>query len=370
MIQEPQSPVRAGLEPTLLIFPATHPDGLQFIEALRDRGENFVAATSEWSAQTAREVDELIVLPYVHEPTFQARFLNLLEQRNITRIYAPVAAVHSWLSHFIEKNRVPVRLIGLSPIQREQSRFQKLKAKVAGYRGFIDDCAGGASDLSDLEIAAVLRLASTIYGESNEEKIAAMMAIFSSAPKGDVIEIGTLVGKSVAVLLWLARRYQVGNVLSIDPWRTDAATQHDSPETVRVHMISEWDFGLVPEIFITNLLQLGGGCFNYLQQESEQGFQTFQRDRAIESQAFGRIGYQGRISVIHIDGNHDYDKVKLDCDLWLPLMAEDGWLILDDYQWIHGDGPRRVGDALLVEYANNIERSFTCGKALFVKFHP
>ena len=366
----PKSSPHAAREPALLVFPATHPDGMEYIEALQDRGENVVAATSEWNAQIARMLDELVILPYVHEPDFQERFVKLIQERNITRIYAPVAAVHTWLEHFLEKHHVQVHLIGLSPIQRELSRFQKLKAKVSGYRRFIDDCAGGASDLSDLEIATVLRLAGTIYGESNEEKIAAMMAIFATAPEGDVVEIGTLVGKSVAVLLWLAKRYRVGNVLSIDPWRADAATQNDSPETVRVHMINEWDFAVVPEICITNLLQLGTGCFNYLQMESEQGFREYQQSRAVQSEAFGRVDYRGSISVIHIDGNHDYDKVKLDCDLWLPLIAKDGWLILDDYQWIHGDGPRRVGDTLLLEYANNIERSFTCGKALFVKFRP
>jgi hypothetical protein len=86
------------------------------------------------------------------------------------------------------------------------------------------------------------------------------------------------------------------------------------------------------------------------------------------SQAFGQVDYQGKIAVIHIDGNHDYAKVKLDCELWLPLMAPDGWLILDDYLWVHGDGPHRVGDAILERRTQDIERAFVCGKALFVKF--
>ncbi|MFA7240222.1 MAG: class I SAM-dependent methyltransferase [Sulfuricellaceae bacterium] len=355
-------------EPAILVFPATHPDGREYLEAARERDENVTAASSEWDAELAGEIGELIVLPYVHEPTFPDRFLELVGKRNITRVYAPVAAVYSWLARFISENNLAIRLVGGSPVKREMARFNRLMDKVANYRRFIDECAGGASDLSDLEIAAVFRLAGNIYGESNEHKIAAMMAIFSSAPTGDVIEIGSLVGKSAAVLAWLAKRYRIGNVLAIDPWLQETSTQHDAPDTVRVDMVREWEHEMLPRDLVVNLLPVGLGGFNYLRQESATGFELFRENHTVRSQAFGRVDYQGKIAIIHIDGNHDYAKVKQDCDLWLPLMAQDGWLILDDYLWVHGDGPRRVGDALLERRAHDIERAFVCGKALFVKF--
>lgn len=355
-------------EPATLVFPATHPDGQDYIEAARERDEHVLAATSEWDAELASEIGELLVLPYVNEQTFPARFLPLLRECNITRVYAPVAAVYSWLDRFISENSLPIRLIGHSPIKREMARFYGLMHKVANYRRFIDDCAGGRSGLSDLEIAAVFRMAGNIYGESNEHKIAAMMAIFSSAPKGDVVEIGSLVGKSASVLAWLARRYRIGNILAIDPWQSDAATQHDSPETVRVDMVGEWEYEILPQDLAINLLPVGLGSFNYLRLESARGFEAFRSSHTVVSNEFGQVDYQGRIAVIHIDGNHDYTQVRQDCELWLPLLAEDGWLILDDYLWAHGDGPHRVGDALLEQRAREIERSFVCGKALFVKF--
>lgn len=356
------------LEQAILVFPATHPDGQKYLEAARERDESFVAASSEWDAELAEEIGELVVLPYVYEPTFPRFFLELVRERNITRVYAPVAAVYSWLDRFISENNLAIRLVGGSPIKREMERFNKLMFKVANYRHFIDECAEGASALSDLEIAAVFRMAGNIYGESNEHKIAAMMAIFSSAPKGDIIEIGSLVGKSAAVLALLARRYQIGNVLSIDPWQSETATQHDSPDTVRVDMVGEWEYEMLPQDFVINTLPIGLGSFNYLRQESSKGFEIFRENHIVVSQAFGQVDYQGRIAVIHIDGNHDYAQVKQDCELWLTLMMPDGWLILDDYLWVHGDGPRRVGDALLERRAQNIERAFVCGKALFVKF--
>jgi hypothetical protein len=356
------------LEQAVLVFPATHPDGLAYLETARERGESVVAASSVWDAELADQATELVVLPYVHDHSFPARFLELVKQRNISRVYAPVAAVYSWLERFISEHGLAIGLVGGSPIKQEMARFNRLMSKVANYRQFIDTCAGGTSDLNDLEIAAVFRMASKIYGESNEQKIAAMMAIFFSAPKGDVVEIGSLVGKSASVLALLARRYCIGNVLSVDPWQSAAATQHDSPDTVRVHMVGEWEYEMLPQDFVINTLPIGLGSFNYLRLESAKGFAAFQENSTVVSAAFGRVDYQGRIAVIHIDGNHDYVQVKQDCDLWLSLMAPDGWLILDDYVWAHGDGPLRVGDALLIQRARDIERSFVCGKALFVKF--
>ena len=356
--------------PATLVFPATHPDGLKYLAAAHERGECVVAATSEWSSEVAATTGELLLLPYVHDTSFAAAFLNLLKDQAIGRVYAPVAAVHSWLNRFIAERQLSVRLVGESPIQREVGRFRQLMTTVTSYRGFIDDCAGDDSGLTDLEIGAVFRMADHIYGESSEEKIAAMMAIFSSAPKGDVIEIGSLAGKSASVLTLLAKRYAIGNVLAIDPWQSEAATQHDSPDTVRIHMVGEWEYEMLPKNFTINMIPTGLGCFNYLQCASENGFEKYQSGHTVTSKEFGTIEYQGAIAVIHIDGNHDYEKVKLDCKLWLPLLAQNGWLILDDYLWAHGNGPHRVGNDLLVNREAEIERSFVCGKALFVKFRP
>ncbi len=351
-----------------LVFPAGHADGLKYLEAARENEQNVVAASSEWDSQLAIEIGELISLPYVYEPEFPNCFLKLVQLRNIAQVYAPVAAVHAWLERFISSNNLRIRLVGESPSQREMNHARKLNGKVVRYRDFIDQCAGGASDLSNIEIASVFNMASHIYGESNENKIAAMMAIFSSAPKGDVVEIGSLAGKSASVLAFLSRRYQVGNVVAIDPWQLESATQHDSPDIVRVHMVGEWEYEILQQRFLLNILPIGLGVLNYLRQESAKGFELFKENLSIVSPEFGRTEYQGKIAVIHIDGNHDYSKVKLDCELWLPLLMMNGWLILDDYVWAHGDGPRRVGDALLEHRASSIERAFVCGKALFVKF--
>jgi len=102
--------------------------------------------------------------------------------------------------------------------------------------------------------------------------------------------------------------------------------------------------------------------------ESEKGFYKYKQDLSATTQTFGTVTYSGKIFVLLIYGNHDNEKVALDCELWLTLLEVNGWLILDAYFWIHGDGPYRVGNDLLKGESDSIERSFVCGKALFIKF--
>jgi hypothetical protein len=353
---------------SILVFPATHPAGRDYFEAAKERGEQVIAASSIRDVELEAELGQLLHLPNVYEADFAQRFLELVQQYHVSSVYAPVTAVYSWLEKFIRNHAVQIRLIGDSPVRREVDRFNRLKDKAGRYKKFIDACAHGRNELSVLEIASIFKAANAIYGESNDQKIAAMMAIFSSAPKGDVIEIGSLVGKSAAVLALLARRYHIGHVLAVDPWLPAPALQHDSPDIVRANMLIDEDWETFPENFTVNTLPAGLGILNYLRHESAKGFEAFRNHPEVSSPVFGTVRYTGQASVIHIDGNHDYSQVKQDCELWLRLLAPDGWLIVDDYQWAHGDGPYRVGNALLIERANDIERSFVCGKALFIKF--
>jgi hypothetical protein len=357
-----------GYENSILVFPATHPAGRDFVEEAQERGENVVCASSVPDEELREELGQLLQLPHVHEADFQHQFLEVVRSYRVSRVYAPVAAVYSWLEQFIRKTNAPIRLIGDSPITREMSRFNKLMGKAGRYAKFIDACADGHNELSVLEIASIFKTASHIYGESNDHKIAAMMAIFSTAPKGDVIEIGSLAGKSAGVLALLARRYRIGHVLAVDPWLLGPATQHDSPDTIKGDLMKEWDYETLPQNFTINLLPAGLGTLNYLRLESVKGFEAFRNCPEVTNPIFGKVCYQGQSAVIHIDGNHDYSQVRQDCDLWLQVMAPDGWLILDDYLWVHGDGPYRVGNELLIERACDIERAFVCGKALFIKF--
>ena len=144
---QPTETIEVGShESAILVFPATHPAGRDFVEVAQERGEKVIAASSVLDAELEEELGHLLRLPHVHEPDFPSRFLELLETYRVSTIYAPVAVVYSWLDKFIRAENIPVRLIGESPVKREMSRFNRLMERAGRYKNFIDDCTGGRKD--------------------------------------------------------------------------------------------------------------------------------------------------------------------------------------------------------------------------------
>ena len=191
--------------------------------------------------------------------------------------------------------------------------------------------------------------------------------VMSSAPAGDVIEIGCLMGKSAFVLSYASQLYGLGALLTVDPWDFGEAIQENSPTSLK-EMAQVWDFEVLREGFFINTLQTLHAQHVHLRKPSEHAFEDYDREGDLWDLRGRSVPYLRKISTIHIDGNHDYESVKLDCELWLTRVQAGTWLILDDYIWAHGDGPYRVGNALLENEWHRIRRSFVCGKALFVQF--
>jgi hypothetical protein len=353
---------------TTLIFPCSVPAGERYAEAARQRDEKVVAASSLKYDVTAQKFDTWVYLPSVHDEHFARRLNQIITEYRVNRVYCPVAGAYIVLQRMVADGRLAVPLLGEMPILRHMREHRKLMADAEVQHAFIQQASEGRSPLLPIEIAAVMRQSLGIYGESDETKIAAMMAIFADAPKGDIVEIGVLTGRSACVLALMAQRHEIGPVLAVDSWNAPAAIQRDSPTVVQ-DLVDEWgDVSVAFESFVVSLLPIvKESAFNFLAMPSQQAHATWLRQRQVETKYFGNVRYSGTISVLHIDGNHDYAFVREDCALWLPHLAPGGWLVLDDYVWLHGDGPRRVGDELL-QRARDIQRAFVCGKALFIKF--
>jgi hypothetical protein len=354
-----------------LIFPSSVPAAALYAKEARGRGEPVVASSSVSYDQTAGNFDTWFLLPSVHDPNFPQQLAEAIATHDIARIFCPVLVAYVALRRLAAEGVLSIPVIGEIPIHRALTRHRDLMADAEAYHAFIGAVAEGRSPLSLIEVASLLRHAGDIFGETGDSKIAAMMAVFADVPRGDVVEIGVLAGRSAYVLAWLARRHQTGAVLAVDPWDTAAARQNETPDDFRA-ALDEWAH-VVPledffESFVVSLLPIAGeDRFNYLAVDSTAAHRTWSTQRRVESPHFGAVSYAGAISVLHIDGNHDYAHVRDDCALWLPHMLSGGWLILDDYVWFHGDGPHRVGDELLAEMGTRVERAFVCDKALFVK---
>lgn len=350
-----------------LVFPAVTQTAVDYLMAARHSGEQVVCAASVANDEIAAECGGLHRLPSIYDDDFAPVFLALVEEQSVGRLFCPVASVHNFMRRFITSHRINIELIGQSPIRQQVEQHRQLMDRARRLLPLVELCANGAPSLSLLEVAGMLRQASLIYGESNDDKLAAMMGIFASTPAGDVVEIGSLMGRSASVLLYLAWRYRIGPVLTIDPWRPDAAIQRGSPTEFN-SLVDEWDFEVLSEGFMVNMIPFRTDDHAHMRLASENAFKVYANGEAILSPMGGRVAYVGKIAAIHIDGNHDYDCVKKDCELWLGRMLPGSWLILDDYIWSHGDGPYRAGNELLHDQPDRIECAFVCGKALFVKF--
>lgn len=353
---------------SLLVFPATVEAGIEIPEMILDRGERLILASSVLDRlEVGDAAHEVHRLPSIHQPDFEAGLAALIERFNVRRIYCSVASVFAQLDKLVGAGRLAVTLIGDSPQKRTIASHKNLAARAQRLFAFSAVCCEpfSAQDLHDFK--ALLLLTRQIYGETNDDKLAALFAIMTCAVPGDIVEVGALMGRSAVALGYLSHLNKVGPVLAVDPWSQVNAVQTDSPQLIQT-LAQAWNLDDVFEIFLTNLHFLPRGTANYLRATSEEAAKLYGRDCVVESPELGRTQYSGAISVLHIDGNHDYQAVLQDCRLWLPALKQGGWLILDDYVWAHGDGPRRVGDALLAHCHGGVDQVFACGKALFVRF--
>lgn len=349
-----------------LVFPSSVAAALDYARDATARGERVVGASSLPRDENAPAFSAWERLPSIHEEGFLDAVLVLVERYGLTHVHAPLTTAHAALTALIEAGRLPLKLVRPSPISEQNAALRRSLDRAAQLAGFAADIVGNGSALPPLaQWAATLRYANGCYGESSDVKLAAMLAVAASAPKGDVVEIGTLMGKSASVLVLAARMFAIGSVLTVDPWTPAHARQKDSPTLVQ-DAVDLWDFALLSGGYFLNMIPIAAGRANHLRLPSEDGFAVYDRARRVETPELGPTDYTGRIALLHIDGNHDLAAVRQDWALWGSRMLPGGWVIFDDYTWLHGAGPRVIGDRLL-EDGRAWQRAFVCGGALFVR---
>ncbi len=351
---------------TTLILCSSMPEALSYAREAINRGERIVASSSVAYDESAQHYPIWEFLPSVYEQDFLAALQSLIARHHITRIYCPNNFAHFTLLRLREEDKLKLPLIGMPPLLEQTEATKRLMNEAREVAQFIRQW-NGRDTLADFRIATILRQAELTYGESSPSKLIAMMAIFAGLPQGDVVEVGCFLGKTAVVLTMLAQEFKTGAVLCVDPWSKQESVQKDSPALVKAMPgSSEWDTLFVG--FIANVAAIAEpGRFNYLRQPSVEGARAYRSETSITSSEFGRVHYCGRIALIHIDGNHDYASVRADYEAWRPQMQKGGWMVLDDYYWLHGDGPKRLGDEVLAAEQKYIAHSFVAGKALFLQ---
>lgn len=352
---------------TILVFPAGLPDALRFRAEAEARGDTVIGASSLAFDTAQGAYAHWDFLPFVHDEGFPAALSEVAARRNIDAIYAPHEVVAGRLADIMPEVAPRARLIEASPMRDKERAYRTLR-EAAEAQGTEDWFAASPFTprprLSPLQAAGLIRLVDTIPGMCDGEKIAVVMEAMRYAPPGDIVEIGSWWGRSAALFNWLGRHHGVGPMLCVDPW-----SSAELPQGVAVldRASAAMDTDEALAIFQMNLGPLAQGDLNYIRARSADAAADYGPGLEVTTATFGKVVYGGRISVLHIDGNHALESVAADAAAWIPHVRPGGWIIFDDYVWAFGDGPRQVGDAFLASDAHRIAFSFVMGTALFVQ---
>lgn len=351
----------------VLVFPAGMPRSLAFLEQALQDGRDVIGSSSLLHDPARDRYPAWCHLPFVTDDAFSDALRQAVAQHRIDAIFTPNIVVWNYLERGLGDICPGVALLNSSPLEREVLPYQKALAFAKAIQAApIELGASGQPRawLGTLQTASIFHHAELIPGMCDHEKIQALFSIFRHAPQGDVVEIGSWWGKSAFVLGLLAKSYDTGNVLCVDPWTTENMKQGDSKGLVDSVDV-DTDGAL--DIFQINLLPYFEGRLNYFRLPSLDASRLYRQDQVATSATFGTTRYTGKIAVLHIDGNHSYDNVREDAECWADLVVPGGWIIFDDYVWPYGDGPQRVGDAYLTACRDKIDVSFVMGSALFVR---
>ncbi len=352
-----------------LVFPGGMSKSLEYARSRKGDGGRVIGASSLASDPASGQYDEWLYLPFVTDSRFEPQLKALLAQHKVTGIYTPNIVVWNHLKGLLDAPGTEVALVNTSPADADMSSYRKaLKQANALLLNPVPIAADTTcqDSISEKELAALFREADLIPGMCDDEKMVALCEILRRSPQGDIVEIGSWWGKSAYILARLAKYYGTGKLLCVDPWSSDDLIQNDESGIVDA-VVANLDVNEALTVFELNLLGANDGCVNYLRMTSVQGSERYRSGVPVATPSFGTTSYTGRISVLHIDGNHSFDAVKADVEAWTGYVIPGGWIIFDDYDWAYGDGPRVNADEFIRSNLYRVAVAFVMGGALFIQ---
>ncbi len=353
----------------VLVFPIDMPQSVTFARTARQLGFGVIAASSEPADPATNPGYTVAHLPYVTDTSFDAVLADLLEQHQIDSVYTPHPAIWWHLKSLCQSANFPVdfRVCNESPYEMDWQLYGE------AYRWAEDSLSSRpllsldpSSALPVSSYAGLYRNYNLIPGQSDNTKLAALTQIARQTGPGDVVEIGSLYGKSAFALAWLAKFHRIGTVICVDPWEIASINnQGERAGLINAAVVTRnWQQAFLG--FAASLAMFDN--VNYLREPSGAAATTYRQVATagcVCSDEFGSTPVQGEIAILHIDGNHRYEAVKNDLDKWLPFVQDGGWVLLDDYVWAFGDGPQRAGDELLAQ--RQVKTAFVAADTLFVQ---
>ena len=305
-------------------------------------------------------------LPWIGEGDFSSALSSCLAEHRIDVVFTSHPVVWSVLRDLLPKLSPGVRLEPADPWASDLADYRvyrDLAARFASHPLALASAGDPAPSMSLPKLAALVRMFQLAPGQCDDAKLESLIAIFAHMPRGDVVEIGTLWGRSAVALAFLATHYEIGNLLCVDPWLKQEIRQGISQLDA---VFDEAPLEEIFEAFRINLAPFAGRA-NYSRARSESASAIYGVERCFTTEDFGRTDYAGEIALLHIDGNHALDAVRCDVRAWRRFVRPGGWIVFDDYCWPFGDGPRIAADEFIIESRDRVATAFVAGGALFAR---
>ena len=362
----------------VLVFPLDMDKVIGFIKNANALNIEVVGASSVMSSGGDFRIHAFHKLPFVTDAGFESIFCELITKHSITHVYTPHGAVWSYLSN-LKNNPEKTTFFSLCEPSPYNADWLDLQPSFQWAAGILADDTVEHIELSGKvdvhnkltkgQYASLHRQFLSISGQCDELKLSALSHIFRILPKGDLVEIGSFSGRSAFAIGWLANAYEIGNLVSVDPWDNNKLEDQGEGAEILNKDLEKGNEGIdLNKIFWSyigaiSLLDNVG----YIKDISEKAIEDYKSASLVgflDSPELGRVSLTGKISMLHIDGNHRYDYVCKDIDAWEPFVMPGGWVLLDDYVWPFGDGPKIAGDELLL--TGKFDVSFTMSDTLFL----
>lgn len=356
-------------ENAVLIFPAGMPRSLEFLGRCQREKRNVIGSSSRGHDPSRQHYPAWITLPYVTEDEFDAALRHAIHTNAIGSIYTPHPVIWGYLHRELARIAPGVVLANESPDNSELDRFRAAQERAGQLLQnplplMVESTGRPNWNLS--ELAAFYLHSEAIPGMCDHEKTRALYEIARYCPLGDLVEIGSWWGKSAFIFLRLAQRFNIGSLLCVDPWSDTHLVQNDASGLVDA-FTAEFSADEAFNVFLMNLLPYAANDMNYFRLPSTVAAERYRANAVVSTPEFGVTKYRGNIALLHIDGNHRYENAKADIMAWGDQVVSGGWIVLDDYTWPFGDGPKRVGNEFLNQNRDRITTSFVAGGALFMR---
>jgi hypothetical protein len=150
-----------------------------------------------------------------------------------------------------------------------------------------------------------------IKGFLTEDHPKVFSTFLKSIPDNSVwVEIGSFLGKSISYCVVESKNLNKNiKFHCIDPWKS-----YEELTTTFKKLDEEYGESGVYTKFLNNVAPIKE-YINVHRMKSQEASKKFE-DKSID--------------VIFIDGAHDYENVKIDCNVWYSKMKSDGVMIFDD----------------------------------------